>query len=335
MALAVPTHPAADASIVSPPMQCVGCGLMQSPGRPALRRNGGTLPFDLHRCGGCGLVQQHPRESTAKLAAHYGHNYYVFKEDNARRWARAVQQYCIHLRGLERRSPKRLLDVGCALGHLAALAKRRGWRVTGIDVSAEAVSRAVSTFSIDALAGQLSQYLSVLPRFDVVFLGDVLEHVGDPARFLLNVHSCLAPNGVVCIDTPNWGGWWRRVARSRWIGINPFHVNLFDGRSLGAMLARCGMDVTRTTSYTHCRYAAPSARPELRGLIGAMPDALAWRTGALLDRMSRIGAWADLRTAPPTTLDTAAATADRLWRRGYRLHPSLLGDNLVVHAQKR
>lgn len=300
-----------------------------------MRSNGRTLPFDLHRCVGCGLVQQHPRESAARLAAHYGHDYYVFKEDDSRRWARAVQQYCVHLRGFERRSPKRLLDVGCALGHLAALARRRGWRVTGIDVSAEAVSRAASAFGIDVLAGRLSQYRSVLPRFDVVFLGDVLEHVDDPARFLSDVRGCLAPDGVVCIDTPNWGGLWRRVARSRWIGINPFHVNLFDGRSLGAMLARCGMDVTLTTSYTHCRYAAPTARPEIRGLIGSMPNALAWRAGALLDRMNRIGPWAELRTSPPTTLETAAVMADRIWRRGCRLCASLLGDNLVVHARKR
>ena len=81
------------------------------------------------------------------LAALYGAAYYVFEEKEDDRWARAVQQYVIHLLPHETKSPKRLLDVGCALGHVAALAQRRGWRVTGIDISASAVSRARSPSS--------------------------------------------------------------------------------------------------------------------------------------------------------------------------------------------
>jgi SAM-dependent methyltransferase len=40
-------------------------------------------------------------------------------------------------------------------------------------------------------------------KFDVVLLGDIFEHMPDPAAFLSKVRLCLHPNGVVIVTTPN------------------------------------------------------------------------------------------------------------------------------------
>ncbi|MBK8267586.1 MAG: class I SAM-dependent methyltransferase [Planctomycetes bacterium] len=332
MAIAI-TAPIKTGLISDGLLPCVGCQTTRPIQRPVLRANGRTLPFDLHRCTECGLVQQFPRATAARLSAHYDSDYYVFKEEERLRWSRAVQQYCVHLRPMETRAPKRLLDVGCALGHMCAIAKRRGWRVSGLDLSAEAVSQAVVRFGIDARAGRISQYRSTMPRFDAIMLGDVIEHVDDPAAFLKDVRNCLAPGGVVCIDTPNWGGWWRRLGRSDWLGINPFHVNLFDARSIGTLLAKNGMRVESMTSYTHYRYGSLARRPEIQRLTRALPSAVVWRMNAVFSRFASLGRWAGLRTSQPATLDEAMTALDRLSKKGAVPVGGKSGDNLAVLAR--
>lgn len=265
---------------------CAACGATRDSARPVIRA-GGACPFDLVRCGDCGMVQQHPRYLPVELSRLYASDYYVFEEDESARWARAVQQYVVHLASLEARGERRLLDVGCALGHFAALARGRGWQVTGLDVSADAASRAALNFGLEVRAGPLSRHVDTLHRFDVVFLGDVIEHVPHPAQFLRDVRRVLTPGGVVCIDTPNWGGFWRRWTGRRWIGLNRYHINLFDAESLTHLLSTSGFESITTGSYTHYRYDGWAARPELSAWLNRLPTALAWRVGRWLVKLGR------------------------------------------------
>lgn len=314
-------------------LDCVNCGAHQTPRIPVIRANGSTRPFDLHRCTTCGLIQQFPRYSAGELAALYGASYYVFDEREADRWARAVQQYVIHLLPHESKSPKRLLDVGCALGHVAALAQRRGWRVMGIDISANAVSRAHVEFGIDARAGALEQHVGTLPPFDVILLGDVIEHLPQPVAFLQRVRSLLSPNGVVCIDTPNFASRWRKIGRSNWIALNRYHINLFEPDTMRDCLRRAGFGDVAVRSYTNHRYETWASRPEVQALIAWLPGGLQWRAQKILSRYNGFGRWSGLRRIKPQTLDEARARVSDFAH--YRLDgiPKLTRDNLAVTAR--
>jgi len=317
------------------PFACAACGHEQSMRRPVARAEADGCPFDLFRCRRCGLVQQHPRYTLAQLAALYGEDYYVFDEPEPRRWARAVQQYVVHLLPLETRRGLRLLDVGSALGHMSALAAARGWRVTGVDVSAEAVSQAATRFGLDFRAGRLALFRDTLPPFDVAFLGDVIEHVPRPADFLADVGRCLSSGGIVCIDTPNWGSTWRLVGRRRWLGLNKYHINLFDENSLSSLLANCGFDDCRFASYTHYRYAAAVDRPEVQALLDWLPRFLAWRLNRRLARRVSRQPWNILRTAPPDSLDRASQLVEQLAALTPPENGPTSADNLVAAARKR
>jgi 2-polyprenyl-3-methyl-5-hydroxy-6-metoxy-1,4-benzoquinol methylase len=312
---------------------CVACGREQALGQPVVRADQETRPFDLYRCCDCSLVQQQPRYSAAEYRSLYRSGYYVFAEGEQQRWARAVQQYVLHLLPLEQGVPRRLLDVGCALGHLAALASQRGWRVTGLDISPEAVSEAASRFGLDFRAGTPSQFRDTLPPFDVVLLGDVVEHVQDPYRFLVELQGTLAPGGVVSIDTPNWGGRWRWLGRSRWLGLNQYHVNLFDAECLTRLLTACGYSDIRTTSYTHYRYEPWSARPEVLWFVHKLPKFIAWRLERFLARRGVDTPWTRLRTDPPDSLENAGRVVDDLAElAGLEAVASTAGDNLIASA---
>lgn len=316
---------------------CVGCGHTQAPPRPVLKASAPVRPFDLVRCPDCSLVQQFPRYTPGQLRQLYGADYYVFEEPDEHRWTRAVQQYVLHLLPLEDRLGRRLLDVGCALGHLAALARARGWRVTGIDVSPDAVSRASVRFGLDVRAGSLGRHRETLGPFDAIFLGDCIEHVGEPATLLAEVRRALAPGGAVCIDTPNWAGRWRRWGRGRWLGLNRYHINLFDAESLGRLLESSGFVDIRAAAYTNVRYEAWSTRPELQGRFQWLPRSLAWRIRRWLMSRDSGGSWDRLRIHPPADLEQAqalvrnfAADVDRV-----RPAPPTAGDNLIMLAHRK
>ncbi len=304
--------------------------------RPVVRSDPDERPFEMVRCTACGLVQQFPREPAAAIESQYGEAYDALGGEEPSRWARAVQQYALHIQRWETPRYRRLLDMGCAGGHLAALANRRGWHVVGIDISPEIISGAAVRLGLDFRAGLLSRHRLTLPPFDLVFLGDVLEHVPEPSDFLRDVRGVLSPGGVVCIDTPNWAGRWRRWGRSHWLGLNRYHINLFDAASLSRLLASCGFVDAETGSYTNYRYESWAHRPEPQAFIGKMPRPLAWRVNRFLERRIGRSPWSILCNRPPASLDEALAMLDEVapLRESLKMS-SPAADNLVAAARRR
>ncbi len=104
---------------------------------------------------------------------------------------------------------RRVLDVGCGGGLLAEGMARRGARVTGIDLSPEAISVA----RLHALeAGVSVDYRRIAAEamaaaeagsFDLVTCLEMLEHVPDPAAILAALARLTRPGGDVICSTIN------------------------------------------------------------------------------------------------------------------------------------
>lgn len=108
-------------------------------------------------------------------------------------------------------SDKDVLDLGCLDGLLGELFVQRGNRVTGIDASTRAIEKA-KTRGLVAKVGDLSQTFPVeSASFDVVFAGEVIEHVGDVDHFINEVHRVLRPRGTLIVTTPNLASLGRRL----------------------------------------------------------------------------------------------------------------------------
>lgn len=115
-------------------------------------------------------------------------------------------------------APGSVLDIGCSQGVLAILLARRGdTEVTGIDCLDVAVAdaerrladepqmvrRAVRFAEVDFLEDEIAVYQGC---FDTVVIGQVLEHVSDPAAFVARAVSCMLPGGHIVISVP-YGVW--------------------------------------------------------------------------------------------------------------------------------
>lgn len=101
----------------------------------------------------------------------------------------------------------RVLEIGPATGYITAALKRRGCRVTAIEIDPVAARKA-EVFAervIIADVEELDFEVTFGPddRFDVALFGDVLEHLKDPGRVLRAVRRLLTDDGRVVASIPN------------------------------------------------------------------------------------------------------------------------------------
>jgi 2-polyprenyl-3-methyl-5-hydroxy-6-metoxy-1,4-benzoquinol methylase len=142
----------------------------------------------------------------------------------------------------------RVLDVGCGDGHFTAQLAHAGAIVVGVDVSAEALRRARSRhpqLQLHALDARESWPLGDA-SFDLVWAGEVIEHVADTASWLSEVRRVLRPSGVLLVSTPAHGRLamlalalsGRRFDRH----FDPLtdHLRFYSARSLGRLLDEFG-----------------------------------------------------------------------------------------------
>lgn len=98
---------------------------------------------------------------------------------------------------------RRLLDVGCARGHLAAALASTGWNVTGIETDS-ADARAARSHGLHVIELSADEAFAELSEtFDVIVFADVLEHMSDPLSVLKNALEVLAPGGRIIVSVPN------------------------------------------------------------------------------------------------------------------------------------
>jgi SAM-dependent methyltransferase len=118
-------------------------------------------------------------------------------------------------------APCHALDLGCGAGNYAVWLASRGFRVTGLDVSGQAIAMAERLADARGVACRFLQadLTAAIPddlagSFDFAYDWEVLHHVFpvDRPRYAANVHRLLRPGGrylSVCFseaDAPAFGG---------------------------------------------------------------------------------------------------------------------------------
>lgn len=101
----------------------------------------------------------------------------------------------------------RLFDLGCGNGSVAASITKEGWKVSGVDPSAEGISAAAKMYP-DLHLNEGSAYddlVSIYGRFPVVISLEVVEHVYAPREYARTLFDLVEPGGAAIISTPYHG----------------------------------------------------------------------------------------------------------------------------------
>ena len=103
--------------------------------------------------------------------------------------------------------PGEVLDAGVGPGRLLAALDRRGWRVSGADVSDEMLAIARSRLP-EAAKRLVRGPIEALPfeaaSFDLVVATGVLEYADDPQAALAEIARTVRPEGRAIVSLPNW-----------------------------------------------------------------------------------------------------------------------------------
>ena len=114
---------------------------------------------------------------------------------------------------MERGDCSRALEVGCGAGEMCAVARELGIEVTAQDVRPQYTQNLQKLLNITAICCDFLQMVDGEP-YDLVLMGDVLEHFQDPVAGLQKAVDLLKPGGLLWLSTPNY-----QSAQTRLLGV--------------------------------------------------------------------------------------------------------------------
>lgn len=116
------------------------------------------------------------------------------------------------------RQRNRILDIGASYGEFLNAAKNDDWSCTGIDISEVACQFAREHYGVDMRCGTVEQLFDEFEKgeFDVIWAGNLLEHLVSVRSFLDVVSKLLRIGGIFAGTTINANSWAYKLTGGGW-----------------------------------------------------------------------------------------------------------------------
>ena len=213
------------------------------------------------RCRDCGIIFLSPQPTPEDLRRLYSAEY--FEQDyrcghtgsyfDDQTLAALVDDALLG-RIQKRKHTGRFLEVGCAGGAFLDAARRRGYAVQGVEFSEDAAAFARKRFGLDVFTGDVLDTHFPDGSFDVVFMGDVIEHLRDPAKTLNEVHRIMATGGLLVLACPSQTNTlftrcgfylYGLVDLKATVQLPPYHLFEYRPGSLTFLLRSCQFEILK------------------------------------------------------------------------------------------
>lgn len=137
----------------------------------------------------------------------------------------------------------KLLDVGAGTGELIAAALELGCEVEAVEISKRQCERLRTMLGITVYCADFLTYNNSA-KFNMITMGDVLEHVTDPAAAIQKAYALLDEGGILWISTPNFESGFSKIMKHNDPMWNePWHISYFSYEGLKKLLGENGFSV--------------------------------------------------------------------------------------------
>ncbi|MBP0983220.1 MAG: class I SAM-dependent methyltransferase [Oscillospiraceae bacterium] len=140
---------------------------------------------------------------------------------------------------------RKYLEIGVGNGEMLACALEMGYEADAVEICKEDCENISGALGIDIKWCDFLDF-NTSNRYDVIIMGDVLEHVSQPTKALEKAHKLLKENGILWLSTPNFNSAFTRMLQfsdPMWNQVNHFTYFSFEG--LKPILDKIGFDVKR------------------------------------------------------------------------------------------
>ncbi len=144
---------------------------------------------------------------------------------------------------------KNILDIGCSSGEFIHYAKSKGFNVAGVELNKRTAQIAQNN-GLRVFNGLLSDAKYQNGEFDVIFLGDVIEHVLSPSDLINECKRVLSSNGIIIVSTPNLDCLWSNITllfyryfKIPWSSVTPpYHTFQFSINNIDLFFNNLGFN---------------------------------------------------------------------------------------------
>lgn len=154
-----------------------------------------------------------------------------------------IKKYFREIKGLG------VLDCGISKGTVAEILSKEGANCYGIDVNLREIE-GVKIIQADLNNGIPETGI----KFDVIFAGEIIEHLFDDSRFIRECREILKPNGILIVTVPNLVSFVNRFMA--FFGVMPmtayatdtFHYHVYNQRRLQDLIKKERFKILKATS---------------------------------------------------------------------------------------
>jgi 2-polyprenyl-3-methyl-5-hydroxy-6-metoxy-1,4-benzoquinol methylase len=144
---------------------------------------------------------------------------------------------------------RRVFELGCGNGAVAAVLAENGYQTTGVDVSTQGLEQARRRYPhLSLRPGSAYDDLAVAyGRFPIVVSLEVVEHLYSPRVFAKTLYDLVEPAGTAIVSTP-YHGYWKNLALALTGRMDAHftalwdhgHIKFWSMKTLEALLVEAG-----------------------------------------------------------------------------------------------
>lgn len=114
-------------------------------------------------------------------------------------WIRFLDKYL----PLKNGQGKKVLEIGCGIGAFAKILFERNFKVDATDISPFIIKRAKKIHpDINFEVLDIEKNTEMNEKYDYIFAFEVIEHIKNPLKALVNIKKMLKNRGVLIFSTP-------------------------------------------------------------------------------------------------------------------------------------